>query len=211
MFRNAETSTTYLHTSYPIEDDAASNKAKAQYWKYDPSHGLRTPGKAFFQHIANVLTNWSDWPNELCFKQFGKFLVAISAPYFHCASLVLNFSLIRLFFLQKISLSRHFEWISIWVWVMILAVKYLKSRNHASIVCDPSKANEKSPWKMKFHAQWRVDTWWCPLEISLAILKLLHSWLNLNLNQTRKLKIVNAVLLDLALISFKKILEEEIW
>ena len=60
----------HLHTSYPIEDDAASNKAKAQYWKYDPSHGLWTPGKAFFQHIANVLTNWSDWPNELCLGYF---------------------------------------------------------------------------------------------------------------------------------------------
>jgi hypothetical protein len=200
MFRNAETSTTYLHTSYPIEDDAASNKAKAQYWKYDPSHGLRTPGKAFFQHIANVLTNWSDWPNKLCFKQFGMFLVAISAPYFHCGSLVLDFSLIILFFYKKLTFS---DILNGYLFAFDFGQKYLKSRNHASIVCDPSKANEKSPWKMKFHAQWRVDTWWCPLEISLAILKLLHSWLNLNLNQTRKLKIVNAVLLALALIPFK--------
>ena len=77
MFRNAETSTTYLHTSYPIEDDAASNKAKAQYWKYDLSHGLRTPGKAFFQHIAN----WSDLVRLAEWIVFGIFLVAILAPY----------------------------------------------------------------------------------------------------------------------------------
>ena len=77
MFRNAETSTTYLHTSYPIEDDAASNKAKAQYWKYDPSHGLRTLGKAFFPAYRKYsvrLVRLAEW------IVFGIFLVAILAP-----------------------------------------------------------------------------------------------------------------------------------
>ena len=90
------------------------------------------PVRAFFQHIPNtwpigqidrMIFIYFFWGGEYFWRHFQH-------TFCHCACLVLD---LHPFFLQKTKLFRHLKDISIWVWMMILAVKNLDSMRPYSV------------------------------------------------------------------------------